>query len=80
MRGKGPEDVFLPPDLAQVEAVRVDVVDPPQFSGRSHLLELDEGRVVLQEVPHHENPAALWSAISMSSRPSDSFSTSGFST
>ncbi len=60
VRGERPEDVFLPPDLAQVQPVGVDVVDPPQFPGRGKFLELDEGRVVLQQVPHHQDPAAFF--------------------
>ena len=56
---KAPEDVLFPPDLAEAQAVRVDVVYPPQLAFADELLEPDEGGVVLQEMPHHEDALLL---------------------
>ena len=40
MRGKAPEDIFLRPDLADVQPVGVEVLDLPQFSASNQFLQL----------------------------------------
>src|SRR6266498_1269013 len=52
MRRKRPEDVLLPPDLPQIEAIGIDVLNPPQFPAVYKFLELEDGRdgFVLQDL------------------------------
>src|SRR3954453_14805392 len=57
VRAKAPQRVLLGPQLAQVQAIAVDVVDRPQLAGRRDLLELVHARVVLEQVADHEHPA-----------------------
>jgi len=55
MRRERPENIFLPADLAQVQAVRINVVDPSQFSVGGNLFEPDKRRVVLKKMADHQN-------------------------
>ena len=54
VRGEGPEGVLLAADLAEVQAVGVDVVDPPQAARSGQLLQPHEDGMILQQVPDHE--------------------------
>lgn len=56
---EGPEDVLLAPDLAQIQAVGIDVIDPAQLARGGHVLEPDKGRVVLEQMADHEHEPAL---------------------
>ena len=38
----------------------IDVVDAAQFTGGGHLFEFQEDRMVLEEVPYHEDPIFLF--------------------
>jgi hypothetical protein len=53
--GEAPEDVLLGPELADVEAVGVDVLDLAQDAGPDELLELQHRGMVLEEVAHHQD-------------------------
>ena len=53
---EGPEDVLLAPDLSEVEAVRIDILQPSEPALAYEVAQLQERRVVLQEVPDHEAP------------------------
>jgi len=57
--GEGPEDVLFPADLAQGEAAGVDVLEAADLPGADHLLEADDGGVIVQDVADEEDPAAL---------------------
>src|SRR6266540_7495897 len=59
MRRKRPEDVLLPPDLPQIEAIGIDVLNPPQFPAVYKFLELEDGRVIPEEMPDHQNPLSF---------------------
>ena len=54
VRGEGPEDVLLAADLAQREAAGVDVLEAADFAGPDHLLQADDGGVVVQDVADEE--------------------------
>lgn len=58
MGGERPQGVLLPPDLPQVEPVRIDVIHPSQLAGFHEFFQTDESGVILKKVPHHEDPAA----------------------
>ena len=57
VRAQAPERVLVGAQLAEVQAVAVDVVDVAQLAGVRDLLELVDARVVLQQVPDHEHLA-----------------------
>src|SRR4051794_34998553 len=54
--GEGPQDVLLAPDLSEVEAARVDILQPSEPALADEVAQLQERRVVLQDVPDHEAP------------------------
>ncbi len=54
MGAERPERVLLGPQLAQVEAVAVDVVDVAELAGVHQVLEPLEAGVVLEQVAHHQ--------------------------
>ncbi len=56
MGAEAPERVLVCPQLAEVQAVAVDVVDLPELTAISQLLELLHARVVLQQVADHQHP------------------------
>ncbi len=59
VRAEAPERVLVGAQLAQVQAVAVDVVDLAQLAGVGQLLELLHARVVLEQVPDHQHAAGL---------------------
>ena len=54
--GEGPQDVLLAPDLSEVEAARIDILQPSEPALAHEVAQLQERRVVLQDVPDHEAP------------------------
>ena len=52
---KGPQDIFFTPYFSQIQSVRIDVVNPTQFSCPGHFLQPHKDRMVLQKVTDHEN-------------------------
>ena len=56
---EAPERVLVGAQLAQVETVRVDVVDVPEIPAAGDLDELVDARVVLEQVADHQDPAGL---------------------
>src|SRR5664279_85784 len=55
---QAPERVLVRAQLAEVEPVAVDVVDPvTELPGIGQLLELAHAGVVLEQVPDHQHPA-----------------------
>ena len=59
VRGEVPDDVDVLPDLPQVEAPRVEVVDIAEGSGVELLLGPPEGIVVDEGVPGHQGESAV---------------------
>src|SRR5208283_1594505 len=57
VRGKTPEDVFFGADFADVEPVGVEIIDLSQMTVLNQLLQLEDRRVVTQDVANHENAA-----------------------
>jgi hypothetical protein len=57
VRSQRPERVLVRAQLAQIQAVAVDVVDVAELARVGDLLELDDSRVVLEEVPDHQDLA-----------------------
>ena len=56
MRREGPQDVLLAPHLSEVEPVRIDVLQPAERALAHQFPQLDERRVVLQQVADHQPP------------------------
>jgi len=54
VRGEGPEDVLLAADLAQGKAAGVDVLEAADNACADHLLQADDGGVVVQDVADEE--------------------------
>ena len=59
MRAETPERVLVRPQLAEIQAVRVDVVDLAELAARGDLGEHAHARVVLEQVPDHQHPLRL---------------------
>src|SRR5262249_14777872 len=57
VRRKTPENVLLAADLAQVEPVRIDVLDTAKLTRPYAPHQLNDRRVIFQYVPHHQNQA-----------------------
>ena len=57
VRGEVPHRVHVMPDLAQVQALRIDVVDLADLARVDVLLHLVDGRVVDEDVADHERQA-----------------------
>ncbi len=57
MRREAPEHVLLAPDPAKVQPVRVDVLQPAQLARLDHLLQLQECRMVLEQMANHDDTA-----------------------
>ncbi len=55
VRGERPQGILLAAYLSKIEPVGIDVVDTAQLARVDHVLEFDEGRMVVQKVPHHED-------------------------
>ncbi len=60
MRRERPEDILLPPQLAQVEPVGVDVLDAAQPARVNQLLQLQHCRMIPEQMADHENAALLF--------------------
>src|SRR5262249_17731321 len=58
-RCETPEGVFLDPDPSEVEAIRVDVVDLTESPLRDQTSQLEDGRMVVEEVTDHQQPTPL---------------------
>ena len=56
--GETPEYVLLCPDHPQVQPVGVDVMDSPQFAGVQEALQADHGRMIAEEMAHHQDPSS----------------------
>ena len=56
MRCKAPQRILLAPHCAEVEAVRIDALDPPENAVMNQLPELAIGRMELQDMPGHHRP------------------------
>ena len=59
VRAERPQRVLVGAQLAEVEPVRVDVVDVAELAGVGDLLELGDAGVVLEQVADHQDPAGL---------------------
>ncbi len=57
VRRKAPEHVFLAAEAAEVEAVGIDVMEAPEPTFGHQLLQPEEGRMVLEEMSHHDQAA-----------------------
>ena len=57
VRPEAPQRVLVGAQLAEVQAVAVDVADVAQLARVGDLLELVDAGVVLQQVPHHQHLA-----------------------
>ena len=55
MRAERPQRVLVGPQLAEVQPVPVDVQDPAEVAAVDELLELDDARVVLEQVADHQH-------------------------
>src|SRR5215210_2606924 len=61
VRAERPQRVLVRPQLAEVEAVGVDVVDVAELARVGDLLELGDAGVVLEQVADHQDPPGLGS-------------------
>ena len=59
MGSKTPKDIFFFPNLADIETVGINVLDLAQFSGIYQGLEFLDGRMILEDMPHHQDAALL---------------------
>src|ERR1035437_2060812 len=59
VRSKAPEDVFLGPDLAHIEAVRIDVLDAAEGAAIDQFLQFPDSRVGSEDVADHQDAAIL---------------------
>ena len=69
MRRERPQDVFLAPHLPEIEPVRIEVLQSSERPLAHQLAQLDEGRVVLQQVADHQPPVALLGQRRTAARP-----------
>ncbi len=60
---EAPQGVLLGPQLAEVHAVAVHVVERPQLPRVHELLQTGHGRVVLEQVAHHQDAPRLLSRV-----------------
>jgi len=59
MGSKAPQDIFLRPQFAQVEARGMDVLKSSEFTITDEPAQFQNRRMVLQDVAHHEDPVAF---------------------
>ena len=59
MRCEGPEDVLFATDFPEVQAVGVDILNPAQFPVVEERFQLQHCGMVPEEMPDHEDSAAL---------------------
>ena len=57
VRAEAPQRVLLGPQLAEVHAVAVDVIERPQRARVDQLLQARHRRVVLEQVADHQDPS-----------------------
>src|SRR5438132_2728338 len=57
MRGEAPENIFLSPYLPDVQAVGIQIVDLSECALLNQRLQLQDRRVIPENVADHENPA-----------------------
>ena len=57
VRSKAPQDVLLGPYLSDVETIGIQVVDLSKCAAPNQFLQLQDGRVIPENVPDHENSA-----------------------
>ena len=55
VRREAPQDVFLGPDLAHIQAVRIDIFDPAQHATIAQFLQFPDRRVVAENVANHQD-------------------------
>ena len=60
MRRKTPEYIFLGSNLADVEAVGIEVLDLPQLTRINKLFKFDYRPVIMEDVAHHERQLVLF--------------------
>ena len=57
MGSEGPQDVLLATELAHVQAIGVDVLHASKCTLSDEGFQLQNGRVVPEQVAHHQHPA-----------------------
>ncbi len=56
---KTPKDVFLPPNLTQIQPVRIDVLNTTKFARANQFFKFQYRLVIPEKMPHHENEVLL---------------------
>src|SRR5215831_8136878 len=56
---KAPEDVFLTSNFAEVQAIGIDVLNAPEFTAIDQVFELQNCRVIPQQMPNHKDAPLL---------------------
>ena len=59
VRCKAPENVFLGPNFPDVQTVGIQVIDLTEGSVLNQLLQLQDCRMVAEDVPDHQDPTIL---------------------
>jgi len=59
VRREAPEDVLFAANLAEVESVGIDVLQAAEAALVDEVVQRQKGRVVLQQVAHHEHAVVL---------------------
>ena len=59
MRREAPQNIFFAPHLAEVQPVRIDVLNLAERSAADDFSQFQERRVVLQEVADHQDKALV---------------------
>ena len=57
MGGEAPQDVLLGPDFSDIQAVRVQVINLSKSTALNQLLQLQDGRVIPEDMPDHQDPS-----------------------
>ena len=57
VRSKAPQDVLLGPYLSDIETIGIQIVDLSECAASNQFLQLQDGRVIPQDVPDHQNSA-----------------------
>ena len=63
MRREAPKNVFFGANLANVQTVGVHVLHASNITAGDQLFQLEDGRMVLQNVPDHQDPALTSSQV-----------------
>ena len=80
VRPQAPERVLVGAQLAEVEAVGIQVVQVAELARVGDLLEVLHARVVLEQVPDHQHAAGVARAAATARWASSTDCASGFST